>query len=339
MRIPTPGEELWVIGLRRDNELVYQATEVASIEPVYLPLSRTMRFRESNLETIDLINGPANIDGVIFDKKGRVVAIWSSFALERGGEVLQENKGLPADLAAEILSLARDGRQLHSIEVEWRQLPLAAARKLGLEEDWSKRLAAHDSERHQVLSVSRIVAGTPAAEQLRGGDLLLSIDGKPVTRFREVELAVQRDAVDLEILRDGRVQSLNVRTMALDGAGVRRAVMWAGSLLQAPYRDMAAQRGVEPYGVYVSFFAYGSPASRYGLYAGRRIIDVDGIAIPDLDRFIEVVSGRADGESVRLTTVAWNGAVDVLTLKLDRTYWPAYEIVYDGNDWRRRPLD
>jgi len=45
-------------------------------------------------------------------------------------------------------------------------------------------------------------------------------------------------------------------------------MMWSGALLQAPYRDMAAQRAVEPYGVYVAFFSYGSPASRYGLLAG-----------------------------------------------------------------------
>jgi S1-C subfamily serine protease len=115
--------------------------------------------------------------------------------------------------------------------------------------------------------------------------------------------------------------------------------MWAGSLLQAPYRDMAAQRNVEPFGVYVAFFAYGSPASRFGLYAGRRIIEVDGVATPDLDAFIERVGGRADRESVRLTTVTWNGAVDVLTLKLDQTYWPAYEIVRNGSDWHRKPLD
>jgi S1-C subfamily serine protease len=338
-RLPTPGEKLRVIGLRSDNELVSQVTEVASIEPVYLPLSRTMRFRESNLETIDLVNGPADLDGVIVDKKGRVVAIWSSFAFERGGDLQQANKGVPADFVAEILALARDDRQLHSIEVEWRQVPLSAARNLGLDEQWVERLAAHDSDRRQVLSVARTVAGTPAAERLQAGDLLLSIDGHPVTRFREVELAVQTDVVELEILRDARVETLTVETVALDGGGVRRAIMWAGSLLQAPYRDMAAQRNVEPFGVYVAFFSYGSPASRFGLYAGRRIIEVDGVATPDLDGFMERVGDRADRESVRLTTVTWNGAVDVLTLKLDKTYWPAYEIVRNGSDWHRKPLD
>jgi S1-C subfamily serine protease len=338
-RIPDPGEKLWVIGLYSDNKPVYQASELASIEPVNLPLSRTMRFREANLDTLDLINAPENIDGVIVDSKGAVVAKWSSFAFELGGELHQENRGIPSEMLVEARDLARDAGQLHSIEVEWRQLPLSAARNLGLDAEWVKRLQVHDPERRQILSVVRTVAGSPAAQKLQTGDLLLTIDGTPATRFREVERAVQRDAVDLQVLRNGKVESISLATVALDGQGVRRATMWAGALLQAPYRDMAAQRAVEPYGVYVSFFAYGSPASRFGLYAGRRIIEVDGIATPDMDRFLEIVANRADRESVRLTTVTWNNAVDVLTLKLDQTYWPAYEILYDSEGWHRTAVD
>ncbi len=338
-RIPDPGEKLWVIGLYSDNKPVYQASELASIEPVNLPLSRTMRFREANLDTLDLINAPENIDGVIVDSKGAVVAKWSSFAFELGGELHQENRGIPSEMLVEARDLARDAGLLHSIEVEWRQLPLSAARNLGLDAEWVKRLQVHDPERRQILSVVRTVAGSPAAQKLQTGDLLLTIDGTPATRFREVERAVQRDAVDLQVLRNGKVESISLATVALDGQGVRRATMWAGALLQAPYRDMAAQRAVEPYGVYVSFFAYGSPASRFGLYAGRRIIEVDGIATPDMDRFLEIVANRADRESVRLTTVTWNNAVDVLTLKLDQTYWPAYEILYDSEGWHRTAVD
>lgn len=216
---------------------------------------------------------------------------------------------------------------------------MTVGRKLGLETDWIRRLERHDPERRQILSVLRTVAGTPAADVLLTGDVLLSIDGVPVTRFREVEKAVQHAGVTLEILRDGKVRSFDIDTVELKGLGVRRAVMWAGALLQAPYREMSAQRGVEPYGVYISYFAYGSPASRYGLFAGRRIIEVDGKATPDLDRFLEITANRPEGSSVRVTMVTWNNSVDVLTLKLDQTYWPAYEIVYSDGDWQRISID
>ena len=324
--VPEPGDTVQVVGLRGDFKLVYRSTEVASREAVQYPLSRTIRFRETNLETLDLVNGPDDIDGVILDRKGDVAALWSSFAFQGRGEPAQENRGVPAELVRELAQLAREGRELRSLEVEWGQVALAGARKLGLPEEWARRLQDHDRQRPQVLTVLRTVAGTPASRLLQAGDLLLSIDGRPVTRLREAELAVQTAQVELFMLRDGKTLSVTVPTVAVGGEGVRRAMMWAGALLQAPYRDMAAQRGVEPYGVYVAFFAYGSPASRYGLLAGRRIVAVDGRAVPDLDAFIAAVGGKRDRESVRLTTVTWNNLTDVLTLKIDRTYWPAYEI-------------
>ena len=132
---------------------------------------------------------------------------------------------------------------------------------------------------------------------------------------------------------------LNLRLpRALAAFGVGALLALAGALLQAPYRDMAAQRGVEPTGVYVSYFAFGSPASRYGLFAGRRITAVDGMAVAGLDEFIAVVSGRRNRDSVRLTTVTWNGQVEVLTLRLDDTYWPSYQIVWHDGQWRREAL-
>jgi S1-C subfamily serine protease len=102
---------------------------------------------------------------------------------------------------------------------------------------------------------------------------------------------------------------------------------------------MAAQRGIEPTGVYVAFFNYGSPATRYGLFAGRRIVEVDGVPTPDLDAFIAAVSGLQDREAVRLKTINWNDGVEVITLKLDNRYWPAYELRRNGKGWERRDID
>jgi S1-C subfamily serine protease len=101
---------------------------------------------------------------------------------------------------------------------------------------------------------------------------------------------------------------------------------------------MAAQRGIDPEGVYVAFFSYGSPATRYGLWAGRRIVSVDDAETPDLQTFIDVVSGKGDQASVRLKTITWNNAVEVITLKLDNQYWPAYEIRRTDEGWQRHTI-
>ena len=145
--------------------------------------------------------------------------------------------------------------------------------------------------------------------------------------------------VTVTIWRNEAEQNIDVETAVLSGIDVDRVVLWAGATLQAPHRAMLAQRGVPNDGVYVGYFAFGSPASRYGLYAGRRITEVDGIPTPDLDAFLRVVTGRPDRASVRLRTVGWNNAPDVITLKLDKHYFPAYELRRTDAGWERRALE
>jgi S1-C subfamily serine protease len=335
-----PGMDVWVVGERGDSKILSQKTQVASLDVLSFPLSRTLRFRDSNIEAVDLINPPNDFDGVLADEKGDVIALWSSFAFESQHGLEQVNHGIPADIVSEMISTVIARRPLFSFEAEFDVLSLAAARQLGLPDAWVHRIEQHDQQRRQVLSIDRLVAGSPAARLLEPGDLLLAIDGKVVNRFREVERAVQKPEVAVTVWRDGAEKVIDMATVPLSGGGIDRVLIWAGATLQAPHRAIAAQRGIPPEGVFVAFFSYGSPATHYGLYAGRRITEVDGHPTPNLDAFIQAVRGKADRSSVRLKTVSWNGQVDVITLKLDNHYWPAYELdrQADGT-WTRTDID
>ena len=336
----SPGDDVWVVGQRADSKIQSQKTQISSVDVVSFPLSRTLRFRDSNLEVISLINAPTDYDGVLTDEKGDVLALWSSFAFESQRELEQINRGIPSDLVSEMISVVADGRPLYSFEAEFDVQSLAGARELGLPDEWVRRFEEHNPQRRQVLGINRLVAGSPAAALLEPGDLLLAIDGKVVNRFREVERAVQSPAVAVTVWRDGAEKTLQMQTVALNGRDIDRVLIWAGATLQAPHRAMAAQRGIAPYGVFVSFFFYGSPATHYGLYAGRRITEVDGQPTPDLDAFIRAVSGKPDRASLRLKTISWNGQTDVITLKLDKHYWPAYELNrQEDGTWVRTSLD
>jgi pro-apoptotic serine protease NMA111 len=333
------GDNVSVVGMTGDSELRSRNTQIASVDPLELPLSRTMRFRDSNIEAIQLVNPPTEFDGVLSDKHGNVVGLWSSFAYESGRELAQDNRGVPIDLVSDMLDRVRNDKSLHSLEAEFIVEPLANARELGLSEDWTKKLTQHNSTQRQVLTVVRMVGGSPAARLLKQGDIVLAIDGNIVTRFREVERATgDKPSVKVTVWRNGSEQTIEVPTVELSGLDVNRIVQWAGATLQAPHRAMSAQRGIAPVGVYVGYFAYGSPATRYGLYPGRRIVEVDGVPTPNLDAFLAAVRGRPDRSSVRLKTITWNNAPEVITLKLDAHYWPTYELVQTPNGWERHSL-
>jgi pro-apoptotic serine protease NMA111 len=335
-----PGESVNVVGMDGGGNIESRTTTIASVDALQLPLSRSVMFRDSNIEVASLVNAPDDLVGVLADNAGRVRGLWASFASDNGRELVQESRGISSDLVAEVLDIVRQGQPLHSFETEFAQKTLAEARRFGLSDAWVRRISQANPTAHEVLSVARLVGASDAARVLQSGDILLAIDDKPVTQFRDVERAVAaKEQVSATIWRGGAEQTLSVKTATLSGSDIDRVVEWAGATLQAPHRAISAQRGIAPNGVYVAYFEFGSPASRYGLIPGRRIVEIDGQPTPDLDAFLRQVGGRPDRSSLRIKTLSWNGAPEVITLKLDRHYWPAYELLQSTSGWERHSLE
>ncbi|MFT3907408.1 MAG: PDZ domain-containing protein [Steroidobacteraceae bacterium] len=334
------GENVHVVGLDNDGEVKVRSTQISAVDPLQLPLSRSVQFRESNLAVASLVNAPDDLIGVLADDKDRVRGLWASFASDNGRELVQQTFGIGSDVVAETLDIVRSDAPLYSLEAELLPQQLANARQFGLTDAWVQRILKANPRATQVLGVVRLVGGSDAQKVLQQGDLLLAIDGQVVTDFRAVERAVgAKPNVKVTVWRPDGEHELAVNTARLTGSDLDRVLQWAGATLQAPHRAISAQRGLAPDGVYVAYYSFGSPATRFGLTPGRRILEVDGQPIPDLDAFIKSVSGRADRASLRIKTEAWNGAQEVITLKLDRQYWPAYELTRNSEGWERHALE
>ena len=331
------GDTSWVVGLQPNQVLASQETRVASLDPVMFPPSRSFRFRDTNLEVLNLVNPPANITGVLTDRDGLVRALWASFAYDDGGHTREMQRGIPAQVVQDMLSTVEGDRLVRTLDVELYPIPLAQARKLGLPADWAKRLETAEPQRRQVLAVWRLTAGTSAAKLLQTGDLLLTVEGKPAIGYREVAAASQRSQVTLTLLRDGHIMTVTAPTVTLNGKGTQRILLWAGALLQKPQHS-AAQSDVPTAGVLVNYYNFGSPASRYGLTPGQTILAVDGRSTPDMDSFIAAVKVKHDGDTVRLSVRTWDGSRQIITLKLDLRYWPTYEVVQTHLGWQRKEL-
>ena len=128
---------------------------------------------------------------------------------------------------------------------------------------------------------------------------------------------------------------VSVEPWALSTLGTTRVVGFAGALVHEPHSAVAKQRGIPLEGVYVAWYAYGSPAGRYGLQPTRRIVGVDGLPVDDLDAFLEAVGSREFGESVRLDLVDLQGRRKVVALEADPDFWPTYELRRTEDGWRR----
>lgn len=332
------GDPVWVVGFNDRQSLVSQASVVADIQPLALPVSATLRFRDSNLDVIRVVDAPAGVEGVLADAQGRVVALWSSFAWQSGQKLHQALMGIPLWLVQSLIQHVEnsDHPAVRTLGAEFWPLSLADARERGLPAQWAKIFEAGSDTDRQVLMVTRLAAGGPAEGKLRIGDLLLAIDSRPLHNFEQLAHLSQKPSVALTVLRDSKVMHITMPTRLLDTGALDRVLVWGGAILQRPPRTLATQRGQPRTGVWVAYFNYGSPASRYGLSPGLRIVSVNGNPTPDIKTFLAAVRAAPGHSALRLRVIDPDGRPGLVAMKLEPHYWPTYELVRKGGRWTRR---
>ena len=327
-----PGQRLTFVGIDGDLRVRHQSVEVASIDALAFEPSSDLAFRDNNVEVASLVTEPQSVwGGVLVDDDATAVAGWWSWWF--GFDELDPLGGVCAELIADMIERLRAGTPVRSLEVVWEYLPLVEARRRRLPEDWLRRYAEVEAGK-RILAVKRVVAGSPAAQRILAGDLLLTIDGTPVTSFRDAERLSQRRRVRLEMLRNGRVADLDVETVALDGTGIERLISWAGALIEPPNRAISVELGVPPTGVYSSWRWPGSPAERYELPQHLRIVRVGGRPTPDLDAFAAAIKGLDHGDAVRVEALNRFDVPVVHTLRVDQRDWPAYDLRRVNGRWQ-----
>ena len=339
-RAPRAGEEIFLAGFRPDLEPVIRSYEAGDLKPINVMSSNFGGFREANLEILEVENADVQISGVLLDSRARVAALWSSFASGSRNRPNEIVAGLPIEHVRVMLDHLRQEASWRSLEVEWQRAPLSVALRRGLPEDWRLKVEEHDRERRQVLMAERTVAGTPAADQVRPGDLLLTIKGRMATRPREVEQAVAgQPRAELLVWRNGEEVKLDFDTVELGWEGLREVLFWAGALIQEPQRGMAAQLAIRPQGVTIQHYTYGSPAHRYLLpIRYLQVTALDGQPVASLGEFAGALQMVGDKPIIRVEGITPTGAAKVATVKLDPAYWPSSRLRLSDGRWERLNL-
>lgn len=142
--------------------------------------------------------------------------------LNYGGNTIEDHqfvRGLPiytiSDILEKIISGAKGPSLLINgikrpmplvriLEVELYPTLLSKARSFGLNEYWIQALAKKDPVRRQVLRVKGCLAGSKAENLLTQGDMVLAVNKKPITCYRDIEDACQ--ALDLCDDVDGKLE-------------------------------------------------------------------------------------------------------------------------------------
>ncbi|XP_057487743.1 protease Do-like 7 isoform X2 [Actinidia eriantha] len=366
------GDTVYLVGLSRSLQATSRKSVVTNpYTALNIGSADCPRYRATNMEVIELdTDFGITFSGVLTDEHGRVQAIWGSFSTQlkygcSSSEDHQFVRGIPVYAISQVLDKIVSGANgpillingvkrpmplVRILEVELYPTLLSKARSFGLNDKWVQALVKKDPIRRQVLRVKGCLAGSKADKLLEQGDMVLAINKKPITCFRDIEDACQAldqcdendGKLNMTIFRQGREIEILVGTDVRDGNGTPRVINWCGCIVQDPHPAVRALGFLpeEGHGVYVARWCHGSPVHRYGLYALQWIVEVNGKPTPDLDAFVGVTKEINDGEFVRVRTVHLNGKPRVMTLKQDLHYWPTWELRFDPDTamWRRRTI-
>ncbi|KAI1317355.1 hypothetical protein EDD11_008535 [Mortierella claussenii] len=338
------GHQVSLVAFNHNQRPICLRTIVTDITSVTIPHNATPRFRGINLDAITLDTPLAQqcSSGVLADSEGRVQGLWLSYLGERNnsGRDNEYHLGLHISTIMPVLQPMQQGLypKLRNLNIEVVTVQMAQARHMGLSDEWVKKVEEANPSRHHIFMVRRTETGSVSASILQELDLILSINGKVITRMYELD--VQYDATELEVvvLRKKVEVKMTVPTEEVDGNGTSRLVIWAGAMMHEPHKAVLQQSKTLPSRVYVSARSKGSPSYMYGMVPTMWITHINGTPTPDLDALLKAVRQCPDNSYVRVKTMSFDMIPTVLSIKTNMHYWPTAEMVRDDNEesgWRK----
>ncbi|KAF9964338.1 hypothetical protein BGZ70_006599 [Mortierella alpina] len=314
----------------------------AKISPVNLVQGHQVSGINLDAITLDTPLAQQCSSGVLADSEGRVQGLWLSYLGERNnsGRDNEYHLGLHISTILPILQPMQQGLypKLRSLNVEVMPVQMAQARHMGLSDAWVKKVEEAHPSRHHIFMIRRTETGSVSASILQELDLILSINGKVITRMYELDIQYEASELEMVVLRKKSEVKVSVPTEAVDGHGTSRLVIWAGAMMHEPHKAVLQQSKTLPSRVYVSARSKGSPSYMYGMVPTMWITHINGTPTPDLDALLKAVKKCPDNSYVRVKTMSFDMIPTVLSIKTNMHYWPTAEMVRDDNEesgWRK----
>lgn len=293
----TQGASTTFIGFNRSGRIVHAATTVTEVTAVSIPANAgAPRYRATNVDaiTVDTSLSQQCGSGVLVDSRGTVQALWLTYLGERvhGSRDEEYHLGLATPTLLPVISQIQNGQtpKLRMLSMEFRAISMSQARIMGVSDQWIQQVSEVNKHSHHFFMVSKLTferGNHPTV--LLEGDVILTLNGKMMTRVAELDIMYTSDVLDAVILRESQEMHLQVPTVTLDNVETEHVIAFCGAIIHAPHLAVRQQISQLHSEVYVSARSRGSPAYQYGLAPTNFITHVNGKPTPDLKTFLEAV--------------------------------------------------
>lgn len=268
----------WVMAVGSPFGLDYTATQgIISSLGRNLPNDNFTPF----IQTDAAVN-PGNSGGPLFNTDGEVIGINSQIYTSTGSYA-GVSFAIPIDLAMHIIAQIReDGKVSRGwLGVQIQEVTATLAETFELEKPMGALVAS-------------IVPDSPADKSaLKVGDIILTFNGQEVTISSQLPVLVSRvksgEEVKLEVLRNGKRETLDVVIEALDDEGQKVAANKHAENNVLGVMIEETQSNAKVKGVVITKLDEGI-AQKAGLTMGDIITQINGLDIVDVKTFNEALS-------------------------------------------------
>jgi len=293
------GASAMFLGFNQNLRVVVAKTSVTDITTVAVPAnSSAPRYRAINVDAITVdtsLSGQCG-SGVLADADGTVQALWLTYLGERthSNKDVEYHLGLATPSLLPVIRQLQNGiiPKLRMLNVELHLVHMSQVRIMGVSEEWIRKVEQDNPERHQLFMVRKVECGH--SQNLEEGDVILSINGKVMTRITELDVMYDHEYLDMVVVRNCEEMTLRVPTVPTDDLETDRAVIFCGAVLHRPHHAVRQQISTLHSEIYVSARTRGSPAYQYQLVPTNFIVSVNGVKTSDLDSFLHEVSKIPD---------------------------------------------
>ncbi|TAQ91300.1 hypothetical protein B7494_g376 [Chlorociboria aeruginascens] len=343
----TQGASTYFVGFNQNMRLVIAQTTVTDITAVAIPAnSGAPRYRAVNVDAITVdtsLSGQCG-SGVLVGEDGTVQALWLTYLGERSPVTSKDTDyhlGLATPTLLPVIEQIQRGDipKLRMLSVEFNAIQMSQARIMGISEEWIQRVALDNSSRHQLFMIrKRTFERGDEGGALLEGDVILSLNGKIITRVSELDVMYDHEVLDAVIVRDCVEMELKLPTVSANDLETDRAISFCGAVLHRPHLAVRQQISKLHSEVYVSARTRGSPAYQYGLAPTNFVTHVNGKSTPDLESFLKAVVQIPDNTYFRLKAMTFDNVPWIITIKKNDHYFPTMEWIKDPSEssgWRR----
>ncbi|KAH6685677.1 PDZ domain-containing protein [Plectosphaerella plurivora] len=346
----TQGASTNFIGYNRMGRVVHASTTVTEITPVAIPANTgAPRYRAVNVDAITVdtnLSGQCG-SGVLVAQDGSVQALWLTYLGERSVSNRDEeyHLGLATPTLLPVISQIQQGLapRLRLLSLEFRAIKIIQAKDMGVSSEWIDKAIEANKTHHQLFMVSnRTFERSEQPGALLEGDVILSLNGKVITRVSELDIMYSHEVLEAVIVRVKKEMTIQVHTVAADEIETDHAVSFCGAVLQRPHHAVRQQISKLHSEVYISARTRGSPAYQYGLAPTNFITHVNDKPTPDLNVFIATVNTIPDNTYFRVRACTFDNVPWVVTMKKNEHYFPTVEWIKDPSDpvgWRRKTYE